>query len=74
METLTNEMEARFDATFNRFELAQNQRVSDLITNDELQKHLTDKVRKRQFEVTIEQLSQSFTALEARVINSLPAM
>ena len=54
METLTNEMEARFDATFARFELAQNQRVSDLITNEELQKHLTDKVRKRQFEVTIE--------------------
>ena len=37
-------------------------------------KYLVDKVQKRQFEVTIEQLTQSFTALEARVINSLPAM
>jgi len=35
---------------------------------------LVEKVQKRVFEVTVQQLDQSFTALEARVINSLPAM
>ena len=36
METLTNDMEARFDATFARFDMLQNRRVSDLITTEEL--------------------------------------
>jgi len=74
METLRNEMEARFDATFARFEMAQNQRLSNLVTTEEVSNMLVAKVQKRVFEVTVSQLEQSFTALEARVINSLPAM
>lgn len=74
METLRNEMEARFDACFARFEMAQNNRVANLVTSEEVSKMLVEKVQKRVFEVTVQQLDQSFTALEARVINSLPAM
>jgi hypothetical protein len=53
METLRNEMEARFDACFARFEMAQNNRVSDLVTRDEVFKMLVEKVQKRVFEVTV---------------------
>ena len=53
METLRNEMEARFDATFERFELAQNQTMNGLVTMEEIQKMLIEKVQKRVFEVTV---------------------
>ena len=53
METLRNEMEARFDATFARFKMAQNQRLSNLVTLEEVQNMLISKVQKRIFEVTV---------------------
>ena len=53
METLRNEMEARFDATFARFEMAQNQRLSNLVTTEEVSNMLVAKVQKRVFEVTV---------------------
>ena len=56
METLRNEMEARFDATFARFEMAQNNRVSNLVSQETVQKMLAEKVQKRVYEVTISQL------------------
>ena len=39
-----------------------------------MQKHLTKLVHKRTFESSIEQLSQSFIALDSKFTNSMPAL
>ena len=47
MESMRNEMEERFDATFSRFELIQNQKALDFVTNDEVNKQVVRMVQKR---------------------------
>ena len=48
--------------------------VEDFVTRGELDKRLLDKLHKREFEKQFERLDNYFQALEARVVNSIPAM
>ena len=48
--------------------------IEDLVTRAELDKRLLDKLHKREFEKQFERLDNSFYALEAKVVNSIPAM
>jgi hypothetical protein len=48
--------------------------IEDLVTRPELDKRMLEKLQKREFEKQFERLENSFTALDARVVNSIPAM
>ena len=48
--------------------------IEDLVTRPELDKRLLEKLHKRVFEKQFERLENSYTALEAKVENSIPAV
>lgn len=48
--------------------------IEDLVTRPEMDKRLLEKLHKREFEKQFERLEISQQALEAKVINSIPAM
>lgn len=48
--------------------------IEDLVTRPELDKRMLEKLHKREFEKQFERLENSYTALEAKVVNSIPAM
>lgn len=48
--------------------------IENLVTRSELDKKLLDKLHKREFEKQFERLDNYFQALEAKVVNSIPAM
>ncbi len=48
--------------------------IEDLVTRPELDKRMLEKLQKREFEKQFERLENSYQALEAKVINSIPAM
>jgi hypothetical protein len=67
-------LEIRFDMTqtqqMDRIKLL----IEDFVTRGELDKRLLDKLHKREFEKQFSRLDNYFQALEARVVNSIPAM
>lgn len=74
VETLQTQLEIRFDmqqtSQMDRIKVM----IEDLVTRGELDKRLLDKLHKREFEKQFERLDNYFQALEAKVVNSIPAM
>ena len=74
VETLQTQLEIRFDMTqtqqMDRIKIM----IENLVTRSELDKKLLDKLHKREFEKQFERLDNYFQALEAKVVNSIPAM
>lgn len=74
VETLQTQLEIRFDMTQSQQMDRIKQMIEDLVTRPELDKRLLEKLHKREFEKQFERLDNYFQALEAKVVNSIPAM
>jgi hypothetical protein len=74
VESVQTNLETRFDlANINQFDKLKHL-VEQLPTRKEISLKLQDKLHKREFEKQFERLDNSYTALEAKVINAVPAL
>lgn len=74
VETLQTQLEIKFDMQQSQQMDRIRLMIEDLVTRPELDKRLLEKLHKREFEKQFERLENSYTALEAKVENSIPAV
>lgn len=74
VESVQSNLETRFDLAVSNQMYKLTAMVEALPTRKEMNQRLQDKLFKREFEKQFERLENSYKALEAKVINAIPAM